>query len=483
MPPCIDAHHTDGVDSSSQPLAPRSRPGALGLRIGLLPPGRTDSLTDVPGVGVGHATVWRDEPDPPNGRGTARTGVTAIVPFEPESLFRARVPAGAAVLNGAGEAIGITSIDEWGVLETPIFLTSSMAIGRVYDAAVALLVDGIPEAGLDDALMPVVAECDDGRLNGSRVVQVDVNDVREALARAAVRDPLRAPGRDRPPAASGAVGAGTGMVAFELKGGIGQASRLVRPSDRRHAEAPSSPADAPSQADVASNHADAPSGAPVAGATTARQAAPGSGATYTLGALVLANFGRLERLTVDGVRVGEALRAAGWPAAGTTAGARGSGDMARGPTDTVPTFAEGGPRERGSCVVVLATDAPLLPHQLPAARSSSRARPGSHGLDRRPRLGGDLPRLLDGAPDPTTCGVSAARGPLRQRRTPRPVLRRRRRGDRGRRPGRAVQRRHDGREGRNGGARVAGRDDPRSARGGRPAAPSRGGGTSRRHQG
>jgi D-aminopeptidase len=305
----------------------------------------------VPGVGVGHATVWRDEPDPPAGRGTARTGVTAIVPFEPESLFRARVPAGAAVLNGAGEAIGITSIDEWGVLETPIFLTSSMAIGRVYDAAVALLVDRIPEAGLDDALMPVVAECDDGRLNGSRLVQVDVGDVREALRHAAGQGQSRATGRDRAPAASGAVGAGTGMVAFELKGGIGQASRLVQPSDRRHAEAPS-------------GHADAPSRARVTGATAAEQAAPGTSATYTLGALALANFGRLERLTVDGVRVGEALRAAGWPAAGTIAGASGSGALVRRPVGAGPTSTEGEARERGSCVVVLATDAPLLPHQL-----------------------------------------------------------------------------------------------------------------------
>ncbi len=82
-------------------------------------------------------------------------------------------PPASAVLNGAGEMIGITAIDEWGVLETPIFLTSSMAIGRVYDAAVELLVERVPSAGVDDALMPVVAECDDGYLNASRTVQVE----------------------------------------------------------------------------------------------------------------------------------------------------------------------------------------------------------------------------------------------------------------------------------------------------------------------
>ena len=116
----------------------------------------------MPSVRVGHRSVWRDEPAPPEGRGVARTGVTAIVPFGVGELFRNRVPAGAAVLNGAGEAIGITTIQEWGVIETPIFLTSSMAIGRVYDGAVAALVELDETAGEDDALMPVVAECDDG---------------------------------------------------------------------------------------------------------------------------------------------------------------------------------------------------------------------------------------------------------------------------------------------------------------------------------
>ena len=98
----------------SQPPAPRPRARDLGVRIGLLPPGPTNSIVDVPDIAVGHSTVWRDEPRPPDGRGTARTGVTAIVPFGPAELFEARVPAGAAVLNGAGEAIGLTTIREWG---------------------------------------------------------------------------------------------------------------------------------------------------------------------------------------------------------------------------------------------------------------------------------------------------------------------------------------------------------------------------------
>ena len=276
---------------SSLPPA-RLRPRDLGVRIGVLPTGPTNSIVDVTNVRVGHRTVWRDEPARPDGRGVARTGVTAIVPFSAGELFRSRVPAGAAVLNGAGEAIGITTIREWGTLESPIFLTSSMAIGRVYDGAVAALLELDETAGEDDALMPVVAECDDGWLNASRHVQVDESDVRGALAAAV--------GSEAGATAGGGLGAGTGMTCYELKGGIGTASRAVQPIDRRATRFV-------------------------------------SGAAYTVGVLVLANFGRLERLTVDGVRVGEALLADGWPDAGVDGG-----------------------RERGSCVVVVATDAPLL---------------------------------------------------------------------------------------------------------------------------
>jgi D-aminopeptidase len=261
-------------------------------------PGPTNSIVDVANVRVGHATVWRDEPPPPHGRGIARTGVTAIVPFEVGDLFRHRVPAGAAVLNGAGEAIGITTIQEWGVLETPILWTSSMAIGRVYDAAVAALVALDETAGIDDALMPAVAECDDGWLNASRRVQVEAADVDAALAAAS--------GPEAGPVAGGAVGAGTGMVCFELKGGIGTASRIVHPIDRRAFHGID---------DAADDQDTSPA--------------------YTVGVMALANFGRIGRLTVDGVRVGEALLADGWP-------------------DDVPHD-----RERGSCAVAIATDAPL----------------------------------------------------------------------------------------------------------------------------
>jgi D-aminopeptidase len=291
------------VEPTVRPSPPpqRRRVRDLGLRIGSLPPGPTNTIADVPGVTVGHRTVWRDEPDPPAGRGTARTGVTVIVPLG-ERLPYERIPAGAAVLNGAGEAIGITSIGEWATLETPIFLTSSMAIGRVYDGAAAILAEASPDGSFGDAIMPVVAECDDGDLNRSMPVQVDEADVRAAL-----EDARSSAGR---PVPLGVVGAGTGMRAFEVKGGIGSASRVVRPIHRR--------------------------------STTPAPDAP----TFTLGVLVLANFGELERLVVDGVPVGAALVADGWPEAGGGRRRR----RARG--------------NEGSCVVVLATDAPLFGHAL-----------------------------------------------------------------------------------------------------------------------
>src|SRR3954452_14857346 len=134
-----DAMDTSGVGNrAAKPRAPASprrhhygsamRPREHGVRIGPLEPGARNSITDVAGVRVGHVTVWRDEP------AVARTGVTAIVP---PAL---PVAAGTAVLNGAGELTGSLQVREWGVLETPVYLTSTHAVGRIYDGAVAVAV-------------------------------------------------------------------------------------------------------------------------------------------------------------------------------------------------------------------------------------------------------------------------------------------------------------------------------------------------------
>jgi D-aminopeptidase len=221
----------------------------LGISIGSLPRGRTGSVLDVPGVGVGHATVWRDDPDPPHGHGEARTGVTVL--DLGGNAFRSPVPAGAAVLNGNGECTGLTMIRECGIVETPVFLTSTMQIGRVYDAAVELLVESEPAIGVEDVVIPVVAECDDSFLSDPRRVRVTTADVRTAWQ--AAQASAGGTGVDE-----GAVGAGTGMSALGYKGGIGTASRVL------------------------------PDG-------------------HVVGALALTNFGTRERLTVCGLPIGRLL--------------------------------------------------------------------------------------------------------------------------------------------------------------------------------
>src|SRR5207248_6875356 len=156
---------------------PQERLRELGLRIGELDAGAHDSITDLAGVAVGHVTVRRDEPEPPEGRGVARTGLTAIVPGPLEDLVRKPVRAGAAVLNGAGELTGFIQIREWGRIETPIYLTSTLAVGRVYDGAVAAALAADPSVGTENFVIPVVGECDDSRLNDARTVQVGTDDV------------------------------------------------------------------------------------------------------------------------------------------------------------------------------------------------------------------------------------------------------------------------------------------------------------------
>jgi D-aminopeptidase len=225
------------------------RAADLGIRIGTLPAGATNSVLDVPGVGLGHATVWRDEAEPPDGRGVARTGVTVMVVAD--DAFERPVPAGGAVLNGAGECTGFLTAAEWALLETPVFLTSTMQLGRVYDAACELLQETEPLIG-EHVAIPVVAECDDSFLSDARRMQVTSGDVRAAwdAARGSVGSPL--------PPVEGSVGSGTGMSCLGFKGGIGTASRVLQ-----------------------------------------------SG--HTVAVLLMTNFGERARLTVDGVPVGRLI--------------------------------------------------------------------------------------------------------------------------------------------------------------------------------
>src|SRR3954452_23200898 len=239
-----------------------SRPREDGIVIGTLEPGPRNSIADV-GVTVGHVTV-------------ERTGVTAVVP---PSL---PLPAGTAVLNGAGEMTGSLEIREWGILETPVYLTSTHAVGRVYDGAVSVAMARDPRVGVDDVVIPVVGECDDSWLSDARVAHVQPDDVARAVAVASADFE------------QGAVGAGAGMSCFDWKGGIGSSSRRT--------------------------------------------------GEYTVGVLLLTNFGTREQLRVDGVPIGRLL-------------------------DERP---DEPPDPGGSCIAVVATDAPLAPPQL--ERLARRAR-------------------------------------------------------------------------------------------------------------
>ncbi|MCK5828004.1 P1 family peptidase [Candidatus Bipolaricaulota bacterium] len=173
---------------------------------GILSPGPCNTITDVPGVCVGHVTVIRDD--------DIRTGATAILPHA-GNLYHERVPVGIAVANGFGKLMGSTQITELGELETPIVLTNTLAVPRAADA---ILDWTYSQSGSQQirSINPVVGETNDGKLNAIEKRILTSEQIVEAMTSAS----------DRPPA-EGNVGAGTGTVAFGWKGGIGTSSRLL----------------------------------------------------------------------------------------------------------------------------------------------------------------------------------------------------------------------------------------------------------------
>lgn len=261
----------------------------LGVQIGSGTPGPLNAITDVAGVRVGHSTVVRGPDGAPD---AVRTGVTAIFPHE-DHPWKAPVYAATHILNGYGELIGVNTMREWGILESPIVLTSSLLIGKAYDATVKWIASRDDNAG--EAVMPCVTECDDSWLSAVLSDPLSDEDVWAALDTAATG-----------PVQEGNVGSGTGMQCFDFKGGIGSSSRVV---GEEHGG-------------------------------------------YTIGVLVMTNHGDREHLLIDGVRVGERI------------------------TDLMPDE-----HSEGSCIVVVATDAPLMPHQLRRVAERSGmglARGGSH---------------------------------------------------------------------------------------------------------
>ncbi|KGW93952.1 P1 family peptidase [Burkholderia pseudomallei] len=230
--------------------------------VGALPAGPLRSIADVAGVTVGHATL--------DARGV-QTGVSVVRPHAGD-VYRDKVPAAAAVINGFGKSIGLVQVDELGVLETPLALTNTFGVGALAQAQIRAAIDANPQIGRAwPSVNPLVFECNDGYLNDLHAFAVTPAHYAQALA-----DARRAFAR-------GAVGAGRGMSCFDLKGGIGSASRVVR----------------------------------------------AAGEAWTVGALVLANFGRLPMLTIAGVPVGRMIAerdAGGAPGAAGGQGADGARD-------------------------------------------------------------------------------------------------------------------------------------------------------------
>lgn len=219
---------------------PQLRIREMGLATGTLPTGPRNKITDVPGVAVGHCTIDTDR---------CKTGVTAILPG-PENPFLHKLPAAVFVLNGFGKSMGLVQLEELGQLESPVFLTGTLNVGKVHDAAVSCLArrcqeDGVPLRSVN----PVVCECNDGSLSDILLRPVEERHVLAALEQAG------------PDFEEGDVGAGKGMICHDLKGGIGSASRRLT-VDGKH---------------------------------------------FTLGVLALTNHGNLADLTIAGEHIGPAV--------------------------------------------------------------------------------------------------------------------------------------------------------------------------------
>jgi len=227
----------------------RKRARDLGIRIGVLPTGKHNAITDVRGVRVGHTTLIKGSGRLRQGAGPVRTGVTVILPND--RVFDKNLIAGSFILNGAGEMAGITQVAEWGLIETPIALTNTHDVGTVSRGVIRWMSQKYQRIWDNkNVVIPVVGECDDSFLNDSVGGHVQEVHVLKALRNAKTG-----------PVEEGAVGSGTGMVCCDFKGGIGTSSRLVEIGK----------------------------------------------VSYTVGVLVMSNFGSMEELRIDGYPLGREL--------------------------------------------------------------------------------------------------------------------------------------------------------------------------------
>jgi D-aminopeptidase len=271
--------------SSLEPAHRRTPSGKLRARGAGIPfdgsPGTANAITDVAGVEVGYSTLIRGNGSLSVGHGPVRTGVTVILP-RGRAIAASAVWAGVASLNGNGEMTGFAWVDEAGRCEGPIAITNTHSVGTVRDSLIAWLATQPAHRHVNDARfwLPVVAETCDAELN-----DMDGQHVKREHVIQAIDDARSGPIEE------GSVGGGTGMRCYQFKAGSGTASRMLSIG----------------------------------------------GSSYTVGALVQANFGRRHMCTIAGIPVGRELPLA---------------------DDHPPHL------ETGSLIVVLATDAPLLPHQL-----------------------------------------------------------------------------------------------------------------------
>ena len=185
----------------------------FGIVPGRLETGKRNKITDVPGVKVGHCTIKTEE---------NHTGVTVILPGE-DNAFAKKYTAAAYVHNGFGKSAGLVQIEELGTLETPIALTNTLNVGKVWDVMVDIVVEQCEKDGLEPmSINPVVGECNDSRINRIQKRAVGAAEVRQAFA--SVADDFE----------EGAVGAGTGTICYGMKGGIGSASRVIRIGEKEY---------------------------------------------------------------------------------------------------------------------------------------------------------------------------------------------------------------------------------------------------------
>ncbi len=213
----------------------------LNITIGKGKHGKRNLITDVPGVTVGHVTVQD---------GPAHTGVTVIKPHG-GNMFRDKVIAASAVINGFGKTMGLVQVEELGTIETPIVMTNTLSIGTASTALIKYMMQQNDDIGTTAGTVnPLVCECNDGNLNDIRGLYVTEDHVFEAL------------NNTSEDFEEGAVGAGTGMCCLSFKGGIGSSSRVIELD----------------------------------------------GKEYTIGALVLSNFGNHCSLRVDGAKEGERIQ-------------------------------------------------------------------------------------------------------------------------------------------------------------------------------